>query len=437
MKICASLGSDNIVPDDFASADAIEVRTDIFKTIPKDILRKGQTGILTFKTPFDASVIPEGWIVDVGDVKRPDIPNKVLTSYHDFKGTPDVNIVIDILNNLDGDIVKGAFAVNSLKDNVTLLEASRSIEKEHVILGMGELGRITRIRQNKLKNRYTYAYVGTATAPGQFSLAEMNGLGDYCTVTGILGADIGYTRSPAMHAAAFAHSGINGKYLVFDVLSLDRFKEMMIGYDIKGVNVTRPYKTDVIAHLDRRDKISEDTGAVNTVVNENGKLRGYNTDVYGIEMSLKMNSVNVKGMRALILGTGGASRSTAYFLSKNGCNATVTGRDTGEARRIASEFGVNSKEKASVDVKGYDLIVNCIPLAEKDSITDYPVRISEINRSQIIFDMVYGVTHLTETAKERNCVTVRGEDMLAYQGIKAFELFTSKSVPFKVMRDPI
>jgi len=437
MKICASLGSADIRPDEFASADAIEVRTDIFNEIPKNILREGQRGILTFKTPFDPSMIPEGWIVDVGDMKRPDIPNKVLTSYHDFKGTPDVNAVVNILNGMGGDIVKGAFAVNSFKDNVTLLEASRSVEKEHVILGMGELGRITRIRQNKLKNKYTYAYVGTATAPGQFSLAEMNEFGDYCTVTGIVGADIGYTRSPAMHTAAFAHSGINGKYLVFDVLSLDRFKEMMIGYDIKGVNVTRPYKTDIITHLDQCDKISEDTGAVNTVVNENGKLKGYNTDVYGIEMSLRTNSVNVKGMRALILGTGGASRSSAYFLSKSGCNATVTGRDIDEARRIASEFGVNSKEKASVDVKGYDLIVNCIPLIGKDSVSDYPIRISEIHSSQIIFDMVYGVTHLTEMAKERNCVTVLGEDMLAHQGSKAFELFTSKSVPFKVMRGAI
>ncbi|MDR0335244.1 MAG: type I 3-dehydroquinate dehydratase [Methanomassiliicoccaceae archaeon] len=437
MRICASFGSDNVNADDVSSADAVEVRTDIFRTVPKGILKKGQTGVFTFKTPFDASIIPKGWIVDVGEMKRPDIPNKVMTSYHDFERTPDVNTVISILKGMDGDIVKGAFTVNSLKDNVTLLNASKHIEKEHVILGMTELGRITRIRQNLMDNLYSYAYVGKATAPGQFSVPEMLEMGDDCIVTGIIGKGIGYTRSPAMHNAAFAHSKINGRYLTFDTQSLDSAGEFIVNFDIRGVNVTKPYKTDIVDHIDECDRISEDIGAVNTIVNDDGRLKGYNTDVDGIKMAFRKNKVSVRGMRALILGSGGAARACAYFLSENGCDTTVTGRNMDAASLIAREFQVTARERTSVAVKGYDLIVNCIPLNKSNDISEYPVKIEQIDPQQIVFDMVYGDTHLYDIANKRKCVTVRGEDMLAYQGIRSFELFTSKKVPVKVMRNAV
>jgi len=437
MKICASFGSNDINSDDISAADAVEIRTDIFDKVPKNVLRKGQTGVLTFKTPIVTSIIPEGWIVDVGDTKRPDVKNTILSSYHDFERTPDTDVILGILNGLDGDIVKGAFAVNSLKDVVTLLNVSERIGREHVILGMGELGRITRIRQNLMKNKYTYAYVGKATAPGQFSVSEMKDIGDDCIVTGIIGHGIGYTRSPAMHAAAFAHSKIDGKYLTFDTTSLERAGDFIRDFDIRGVNVTKPYKTDIIEHVDRCDKVSGSVGAVNTVVNDSGTLKGYNTDVHGIEMALKMNSVDVNGRRALILGSGGAARSCAYHLSNSGCEVTITGRNMETARKVASEFSITAKERTSVAVKGYDIIVNCTPLNKKNKISDYPVKIEQIDHSQTVFDMVYGETHLYDVASKRKCVTVRGEDMLAYQGIRSFELFTSSDVPYDVMRGAI
>jgi shikimate dehydrogenase len=342
-----------------------------------------------------------------------------------------------ILKRMDGVIVQGAFAVNSLMDNVTLLNAARSIGKDHVVLGMGELGRIIRIRQKKMMNELTFAYVGKATAPGQMSLSETLNANDNTVITGILGSGIAYTRSPAMHDAAFSHTCVNGKYLVFDTPSLDRVKEFVTRFDIRGVNVTKPYKTDIIEHLDECDDISEDTGAVNTIVNDNGRLKGYNTDVYGIEMALKKNSVDVNGSRALILGSGGAARSCAYFLSENGCKVTVTGRNADAAAAIASRFSVTARDRTSVAVKGYDIIVNCIPLNKKNKISDYPVKIEQIHPTQTVFDMVYGETHLYDVASERNCVTVRGEDMLAYQGMRSFELFTSKNVPFGIMRDAV
>lgn len=442
MRICASLGSvEDIDSNDIASADIIEIRTDVFGDVPSNILKKGQTGLISFKGDVIASMIPEGWMADVGDADRAAVSGSgasvVISSHHNFDRTPCAETIIDILGRTDGDIVKGAFAANSLSDAVALLDASRRICRKHVIIGMGELGKITRIRQERMGNEFTFAYVGKATAPGQLSVHEMRQMDDDLLITGIIGSGIGYTRSPAMHDAAFMHSGVRGKYLTFDTPSVDRADEFILGFDIRGVNVTKPYKTDIINYLDACDKISDATGAVNTVVNDNGKLKGYNTDVHGIEMALKMNGIDVRGKRALILGSGGAARSCAYFLSENGCTAAVTGRNVAAAKKIASDLSVTARERTSVAVKGYDIIVNCIPLNTENDASEYPIRIDQIDVRQTIFDMVYGRTHLNDIAERRGCSIVRGEDMLAHQGVRSFELFTSGRVPFSVMRNAV
>jgi len=136
----------------------------------------------------------------------------------------------------------------------------------------------------------------------------------------------------------------------------------------------------------------------------------------------------------LILGSGGAARSCAYFLSENGCDATITGRNIDSARRIASEFSVTARERESVAVKGYDIVVNCTPLNKSNGRSEYPIRIDQIDQRQTVFDMVYGDTHLRDIAEQRGCVIVRGEDMLAHQGAMSFELFTSVKMPYEVMR---
>ena len=441
MKICASLGSaDDIDQDMLCPADIVEIRTDIFPSVPGNVLKKGQTGLISFKDGVIPSMIPAGWMADVGDSERSAACGRadtVITSHHDFTGTPAAGDVVKELEAMDGDIVKGAYAVNTLNDAVELLNASLCVKRKHIIIGMGELGTVTRIRGNILGNEFAFAYVGNKTAPGQLSVSEMSEISEDHMITGILGSDIGYTRSPAMHNAAFAHSGIKGRYLVFDTPSDDLADGFITGFNIKGVNVTKPYKTSIMQFLDSCDRVSEDVGAVNTVLNDKGKLKGYNTDVDGIRAAFAMNNADVKGKRALILGSGGAARACAYFLTENGCRTTVTGRNTEAMKKIARDLPVTATERTSVAVKGYDIIVNCTPLNMKNDVSEYPVNIEQIVHGQIIFDMVYGMTHLTDAAGKRGCVIIRGEDMLAHQGTRSFEIFTSETIPFSVMRDAI
>ena len=439
MRVCASLGSaGDAGSDDLAKADLVEIRTDIFASVPKNILRRGQTGLISFKNGIRTSMVPDrNWIVDIGGADRPDMPNTIVSSYHDFGGAPDAGTIAEILGRMKGDIAKGAFTVNSLKDAAVLFDASVLVKKKHIIIGMGELGRITRIRSELLGNEFAFAYVGRETAPGQLSVSEMAKIGGGTAVTGIIGSGIGYTRSPAMHDAAFSHSGIDGKYLVFDTPSLDRFEDFVVNYGIRGVNVTKPHKTAVMDRIGSCDPVSEAVGAVNAVVNANGELKGYNTDVYGIEKAMERNSVDVRGKRALIMGSGGAARSCAYFLSENGCDATVTGRNAVTVRRVASDLGLTARERTSVSINMYDIVINCIPLNTDNDISEYPVKISAIDKSQTVFDMVYGKTHLNDVARKKGCAVVPGEDMLAFQGIRSFELFTSKTIPYEVMRSAI
>jgi len=439
MRICASLSHhDDILSEDFAKADMVEIRTDVFEGVPSSMVRRGPPGLLSFKDGVELWMIPnKDWIIDIGNAKRPAVDNTVISSCHNYGGTPDLDEIMEIFRSMPGDIVKGAFAVDSLKDLAVLYDVSRAVCKRHVIIGMEELGKITRIRSGLLNNEFTFAYIRMETAPGQLSVREMAEIDDNTMVTGIIGSGIGYTRSPAMHDAAFKHSSISGKYLVFDTPSLDRVRDVMIDYNIRGVNITKPYKTDIIEHLDSCDDVSEEIGAVNTVVNDSGELKGYNTDVFGIEKALKANSVDVRGEKVLMIGSGGAARSCAYFLSGKGCDVTVTGRNKEAVRSIASYFGLTARESTSVAVNMYDVVINCTPLNKGNEVSEYPVRIDAIDKSQTVFDMVYGDTHLNEMAKKKGCKVVPGEDMLAFQGIRSFELFTSKIIPYKIMRSAI
>ena len=238
MRTCASISS----ADDLAyvdKADMVEVRLDLIESIPAV---KNKDMLVTFRGPVDLSLLPDNYngIIDIGEEDRPDTHLSVIASYHDYECTPDAERIRSILTAQDSDISKAAFMVNSFRDLVSIADASRNFQKRHVVLGMGELGTVTRIRQKLLGNEFTFGYVGTPTAPGQLSVDQMVSLGDDCMILGIVGNPISHSKSPAMHNAALRSSGINGIYLPFGADNLDLVEEAIRCYDIRGVNVTIP-----------------------------------------------------------------------------------------------------------------------------------------------------------------------------------------------------
>lgn len=431
MKVCASLSS--VADLDECRTRMVEIRLDILGSVPKT---DGRELLVTYRGPIDLKILPNGFdgMIDIGEEPRPDIKATVVASHHDFEGTPNSERIVSILNSMDCDIAKAAFSVNSARDLVSILDAATSLKRRHVILGMGALGTVTRIRASILDNEFSFGYVGEPTAPGQLSAERMEQLGDDCMILGILGHPISKSRSPAMHDAALKATGINGIYLPFETDDLEQIEDVIRGYDIRGMNVTIPHKRSIMDHLDCIDAAASAIGAVNTVTNENGRLIGSNTDVLGIQTALENAGIEADDRRILIMGSGGAARACAYYMSRNGCDITITGRNRETGQELASEFGASFREPQSVSTMMYDLIVNCTPVGMYSD-GAYPVNISSIQKEQAVFDMVYGKeTPLLAHARARGCRAACGEDMLAGQGAASFETWTGVKGMFETMR---
>ena len=422
MKICTTYGSAMPLRK---GAEMHEIRLDVFDSIPD----ADDRSLLITLCGKDISQVPEGFggLVDVGD-RDISTQFRKIRSIHDFDRTPSADGIVAILSEGDQEISKGAFKASSFTDLNSILEASKRIGRKHVLIGMGQIGEVTRIRSTLLGNEFTFGFDGVSTAPGQLSADRMEQLGDDCTLIGITGHPLSHSRSPAMQDAAMRAAGINGKYLIFDSPDLDHVEDVVRGYDIRGMNVTIPYKQSIMEHLDSVSKASSSIGAVNTVINDDGKLIGDNTDIIGIEYALL--DVPLRDRKALIMGSGGAARAAAYALDSLGCHVSISGRNKATVGEISKEFGA---EIHSGTVEGFDLIVNCTPIGLVDG--EYPADMAGLKKDQTVFDMVYGRdTPLTSMASSRGCRIVDGKEMLVGQGAASFRMWFGKEPDCDIMR---
>lgn len=427
MRVCTTYGS----PSGLRQGSAMhEIRADVFDRIPDGV---GKDDIITL-CGRDPSIIPKdfGGLVDVGDSDA-DIGFRRIRSVHDFGGTPDADAIVRMLGDGTQEISKGAFAVHSFRDLHSIYQASKALGRRHLILGMGELGKVTRIRQSLLGNEFTFGYSGESTAPGQLSSDEMESLGDDCTIVGIIGNPLSHTKSPAMQEAAMRDKGINGRYLVFESPDLEHVHDVMLEYNVRGFNVTIPYKRDIVDHLDSLSRTAESIGAVNTVINTDGKLKGHNTDVDGIRYAVNRIIGDREYYSVLIMGSGGAARAAVYAFIGSGKKVSVSGRNGETVSKLCGDFGTSVHRG---DVSGFDLIVNCTPIGLADG--SYPSDLAPLNRDQTVFDMVYGrPTPLTSAAGKIGCRIISGEDMLLGQGASSFYAWFGKEPNIEIMRSAL
>ena len=424
MRICTTYGKEAPLRK---GADMHEIRLDVFDTIPVGI---GENDIITL-CGKDISNVPELFkgLVDVGNSTKK-VPFRKIRSRHDFERTPDPETILRMLSEGDQEISKGAFTVTSFSDLHSIYLASKMIGKKHVLLGMGELGEVTRLRQGILGNEFTFGYSDKPTAAGQFSTDVMESLGDDCSIVGVTGHPLHHTKSPVMQNAAIKAAGLNAIYLKFDSPSLDNICDVMREYAIRGMNVTIPYKQDIFKILDRVSDVCYGVGAVNTITNTDGVLTGDNTDVEGIKFAFRKKGADPKGMNVLILGSGGAARAAAYSFDDMGCKLSIAGRNAETTKDISKTFGTEIHDGS---VKDYDVIVNCTPIGIVDG--QYPADLTDMHSGQIVFDMVYErETPILKIAKAKGSGTVDGADMLVGQGAVSFEMWFAKEPDTEVMR---
>lgn len=430
MRICAAYGE---VPREPAEADMQEIRMDVFDSVPA--WANDENTIVTMAGRVEIP-IPEDFkgLVDVGD-HDVHIRFRKIRSVHNFERTPTYVEMMFSLGSGDQWISKYAVMPKSFSDLHTIYRAANSCDRRHIVLGMGELGQITRIRQNALGNYLTFASAGKVTAKGQLTIEEMRKLGDDCKVVGIIGNPLGHTKSPAMQNAAMERAGVNGIYLKFESPTLDKAGDVIREYDIAGVNVTIPHKQGIMEHLDSVEKCAGDIGAVNTIINDGGKLIGTNTDYIGIQYAFGRAGRKLSDCsKVLVFGTGGAAMAAVYAAMDSGCETYVLGRTPEHVSEICRDFGC---ETGSRRIQDYDAVINCTPVGMGGD-QPYMFDPKDLRSRQVVMDMVYNrKTQLVKAAESRKCQIVSGTEMLIGQGAESFRRWFGTEPDTDVMRKAV
>ncbi len=258
-------------------------------------------------------------------------------------------------------------------------------------------------------------------------------------VLGLIGYPVEHSLSPAMHNAAFEHLGLDYCYVTFSVRAelLEYAVKAIKALNLRGVNVTVPHKERVIPMLDIVDEEAAFIGAVNTILNDNGLLRGFNTDGRGFMESLRDAGITVKNKNILIIGAGGASRAIGYYLCQEADKLTIYDIEREKAIKLVKDLRrVNNNIyniEQLTDIGNKDIIINATPLGLKDT-DPSPIDTSLITKDKIVCDLIYKDTALIRSSRQKGCKTLNGLGMLLYQGVLAFEIWTGQKAPVEVMK---
>ena len=267
---------------------------------------------------------------------------------------------------------------------------------------------------------------------------------------GIIGYPIGHSISPIFQQAGLDHLGIDATYEKWEVTpeGVGDFVNGLRAPGTLGINITVPHKQAVIPFLDEVDEWATAAGAVNTIVNRDGRLTGHNTDGPGFLQALLVETgYSPDGTRALILGAGGAARGILLALVRGGVDSLVSANRTFERAetlaQLASENGVKSEaiplagDALTEAAASANLIVNCTTMGMSHGPDEHgsPISAAQIPATAIVNDVVYTplLTPILKEAAVAGATSLGGLHMLVYQGVLSFQMWTGRDAPVDVM----
>jgi shikimate dehydrogenase len=266
---------------------------------------------------------------------------------------------------------------------------------------------------------------------------------------GVIGDPIAHSMSPMMHNTAFIQLGLSARYMAFHVTSERLYSaiEGMRGLGISGLNVTIPHKVSIMNLLDEIDPLAAQIGAVNTVVNENGILIGYNTDGQGYVNGLKelIQEKSIANQAILIIGAGGAARAIYFSLLAEGAKKVDIGNRTiTNAQKLidsqSSSFSIAmSLAIAEEKLADYDIVINTTSIGMHPRADDVPIHLGNLKTGTVVSDIIYNPLEskwLTQ-AKELGAITQNGVDMFVFQGALSFEKWTGIYPDIENMRSVV
>jgi len=445
-------------------ADVIELRldclTELFEDLASDFSRPL---ILTFRPTeqgghrdstradrkaFWTSLAPriksDWWDVEGDLVHELSLDwSRIIVSHHDFSGVPhDLEQIYERLAATPAAVVKIAVQSADITDCLPvfhLLDRARNEGRELIAIAMGNAGIATRILGPSRGSFLTYGALDddSATAPGQVnarklrSLYHVDKIDSETMICGLVGLPVMQSVSPHFHNSAFESEGINGVYLPFEVRDAKEFFRRMVhprsrelSWNLRGLSVTAPHKQQVMEWLDWIDPTAKEIGAVNTVVVEQDRLLGYNTDAAGFIEPLLDRFGSLRDAKVAVIGAGGAARAAVYALRQQNAVVTVFARDAVKAQLL----GVSCESLSEASFAGYDVVVNATPLGSGTYIDQTPATSEQLNTVRCVYDLIYNPreTRLMREAHAAGCESLGGLEMLIAQAKLQFELWTGK-----------
>jgi 3-dehydroquinate dehydratase / shikimate dehydrogenase len=371
----------------------------------------------------------------------------LILSYHDFRATKNLDEIFDRMLRVPADFFKIVTTAASLYDNVVMMKFLEQKSERRSLIGvcMGQQGIISRILGVRAGSVFTFAAAspGEETAPGQIaarSLRETYRIEQVDAATrvyGLVGDPVGHSLSPVMMNTAFRRESINAVYLALQAKSLKDFLACVRDIPIHGFSVTMPYKEQIVQHLDNADLFTEKTGACNTVIRaQDGKLYGFNTDVFGVLRPLEQR-LPLTNARILVIGAGGAARAAVFGLRERNAQIFITNRSSASGQKLAKQARAKFVPRSALRKMDFDVIINATPvgmseLPAKSAVS--PLNEDEI-RTKYLMEMIYAPveTRLVKMARAKGVQIISGAEMFVHQGARQFEIWTGKPAPFDEM----
>lgn len=239
--------------------------------------------------------------------------------------------------------------------------------------------------------------------------------------------------------ASFEHLSLNYIYKPFGV-SLDDLSKgvnAIRAFGIRGCGVSMPHKVEVMQYLDEVDEVAKKIGAINTIVNDNGRLTGYNTDFLGAKQIIA-EKYDVSGKKALIIGAGGVSRAIIMALKENGADEIfIANRDESKAQTMSSEFDLTLLPYNEINTFSADLLVNATSVGMSPDTSEMIISDEAVNNFSAIMDVVIypSVTKLMTQAEKSGKVVIAGFNMALYQAAAQFKMYTGIEAPISIMEE--
>jgi 3-dehydroquinate dehydratase/shikimate dehydrogenase len=366
---------------------------------------------------------------------------RIVLSTHDYLGVPiDLTARVHAMRSTGAEVIKIAATLSSLSDCVPLLDLGAQSARQSglVLIGMGPYGLATRVLAGRFGSAWTYA--GALKEIGQISAQMLlkdfhfRSITETTQIYGVAGGSVLHSVSPAMHNAAFRAARVDAVYLPLPAADANDFARFGRALGISGASVTIPLKVSLFDCVDEVYSVARRIGAINTVRVENGRWIGGNTDASGFLEPLQ-EKVSLTGLRAAVIGAGGAARAVTVALASSGALVRIHARNRQQAEETAMltsvEVGPWPPEPGT-----WDLLINCTPVGMYPNVEDTPLPADRLT-GRYVYDLVYNpsVTRLLRDATARGCQTIGGLEMLVAQAREQFQWWIGVKPQAGVMRE--